>query len=309
MARPTISIVIPSYNQAQWLDAAIRSVVDQDEPVEILVFDGGSTDGSVEVIKRYEDRLSYWQSQPDGGQSMAIREGFRKASGDVLGWLNSDDMLCPGALTAVADAFEADPLARWGYGHSVTIDEDGNRLISRPSVQITPDDLFNLHLYLPQESTFFRRDAYMQAGEVDPDLNMSMDYDLWLRLAKQGAPILIDAPLGMFRVVSGQKSADVETYMAEEAATKARHADAFTPWSNARKQARMAQIRATRMRMRLEEDGPKSMIEHGKRVFDGGQVSPGSTRADAVKLIASAGGAIALTAATLGWAIGRLRRR
>ncbi len=308
MSRPTISIVLPSYNQAQFLEECLTSLVTQDEPVEIIVMDGGSDDGSVDIIRAHEDHLAHWQSQPDGGQAMAIRDGFRMATGDVLGWLNSDDVLCPGALRHVADAFEAHPDRAWGFGHSVTIAEDSTRLISRPSVEITPDDLFNLHLYLPQESTFFRRDAYLEAGEVDPSIHAGMDYDLWLRLAKVGAPMLIDAELGKFRVVAGQKSADVGGYLEDEEASKSRHADAFTAWPDSKKSARMAQIRAQRIAMRLRADGPRSMVEHGVRVFQGGQVSPGSTRDDAVKMFTGAAGAAAL-AALGAWGISRLFRR
>lgn len=301
---PSVTIVIPSYNQREYLEEAVRSVLGQDWPVELIVMDGGSTDGSVEVLQRYDERIAYWQSQPDAGQSWAIRDGFRRATGDVLGWLNSDDALCPGALRAVGQAFAADPDAQWVYGHSLTIDARSHLLLHRPSVPIRSDDLFNLHLYLPQESTLFRRSAYLAAGEVDPDLHYAMDYDLWLRLAKLGPPRLVDAYVGKFRVVAGQKSSDVGGYVAEEAEVKRRHADAFTLYPPAVRVARMSWIRGVRMWGRLREDGPRAMGTHAVRVLRGGQVSPGSTRSTVVWAVA-----IPVVLGTLGLAAWRRREQ
>lgn len=307
MTLPTISVVVPSYNQARWLEEAITSVLAQDVAVELIVMDGGSTDGSVEVIRRYEDRITYWQSQPDGGQTMAIREGFRRATGDVLGWLNSDDALCQGALRAIAEAFATDPSIRWLYGDGITIDEDSRELIHRPNVQIDPDDLFNLHIYLPQECTYFRRDLYFEAGEVDPALHYAMDYDLWLRLAALAPPRHLRTWVGKFRVVAGQKSSDIDGYVAEEEAVKARHAEAFRVYGPGERVARVTAIRGARLARRTAVDGPAGVIQHAVRVARGGQVSPGSTPTTARTVLALVGGAVVAALATI-VAIGRRRR-
>lgn len=305
MALPTITVVVPSYNQARWLDEALRSVLEQDVDVELIVMDGGSTDGSVDIIRRYEDRIAFWQSQPDGGQTMAIRDGFRRATGEVLGWLNSDDVLCRGALRAVAEAFHDDPSIRWLYGDGVTIDEESRELIHRPNVQIDPDDLFNLHLYLPQECTYFRADLYRQAGEVDPALRYAMDYDLWLRLAALAPPRHLPAWVGKFRVVEGQKSADIGAYVAEEEQVKARHAGAFRSYGPGERVARLLAVRGSRLARRARVDGPARVLRHALRVARGGQVSPGSEPRTAVRVLA-AGGIAFVGLATL---VGRMLRR
>lgn len=299
-------MVVPSYNQARWLDEALASIVSQDIDAEVIVMDGGSTDGSVEVIRRYEDRITYWQSQPDGGQTMAIREGFRRATGEVLGWLNSDDVLCDGALRAVAEAFAADPSIRWLYGDGVTIDEDSRELIHRPNVQLDPDDLFNLHLYLPQECTYFRRDLYFEAGEVDPDLHYAMDYDLWLRFASLAPPRHLRAWIGKFRVVAGQKSADIDGYVGEEEDVKARHAAAFRTYGTGERVARLTAIRGARLARRTAVDGPTGVVQHAVRVARGGQISPGSTPATARRILAVLG---AVTVGAIGALIAAARRR
>src|SRR5687767_14913471 len=124
MAAPRITIVTPSFNQAQYLEQTLRSVLDQDYPnLDYIVVDGGSTDGSVEIIRRYADRLSWWVSEKDDGQSHAINKGFARAGGEVFGYINSDDILYPGALDAVARAYGAG--AEWMIGWVMTVEQDG----------------------------------------------------------------------------------------------------------------------------------------------------------------------------------------
>lgn len=294
----TITIVVPSYNQAHYLREALDSIVTQDPQPELIVMDGGSDDGSVDVIRQFESSITHWQSRPDGGQTSAIAEGFRRATGDVLGWLNSDDVLCPGALARVAAAFAADPDLQWLYGDGDLIDHESRHLISRPMVPIRRDDLFNLHVYLPQEATFFRREAYVAVGGVDTSLHYAMDYDLWLRLAARSSPTHLPEPLGRFRVVAGQKSSDVAGYVAEEEQVKARHESAFRVYGPQERIWRTIRFRAARIRRRVVRDGLRSVIAHAIRVSRGGQISPGTQPRTAQALI----GAGLLTGAALaGW--------
>ena len=184
-----ISIVVPSYNHSAYLEACLDSLVSQKSEhfeLEILVYDGGSSDGSQEIIERYAQDLAFWQSQPDGGQSAALRAGFERASGDVLGWLNSDDILLPGALDEVARYFAERPDCPLVYGDGVWIDGDGN--VIRPKREIAfdwPIYAFG-YCYIPQPAAFFRSEVYREAGGLDADLKTCMDNDLWHRLCRQG---------------------------------------------------------------------------------------------------------------------------
>ena len=208
-----ISIVIPSFNQARYLDAAIRSLVEQKYPEkEIIVMDGGSTDGSVDVIRRYEAHLTAWKSGPDGGQASAIMAGFGIATGQVIGWLNSDDILAPGALErlaiAVKDAGSPDGVFYGGYE---VIDADGKvqevffglRTVSWIARAIGPA--------ICQPGTFFGRDAYLRVGGMDPRLKYAMDFDLWMRFVTSDVRFFaIPAIQAQFRSHSLQKGRSLE---------------------------------------------------------------------------------------------------
>lgn len=126
-----VSIITPSFNQAQFLEEAILSVFNQDYPhVEYIIIDGGSTDGSIDIIRKYERRLKYWVSEPDSGQSEAINKGWNKSTGDIIAWLNSDDTYCPGALRAVAEVFEKNPETLLVHGAANTCAQDGKQFCS-----------------------------------------------------------------------------------------------------------------------------------------------------------------------------------
>lgn len=186
------SIVIPSYNQVRFLDACLQSVLSQsDVDLDIMVFDGGSNDGSQNVIQRYAPGFTYWQSRPDGGQAAALRAGFELAGGDIFGWLNSDDVLLPGALKAVSQGFSEHPKSPLIYGDAVWIDEHGH--ILRPKREINWFWMIFAYgyCYIPQPAAFFRREPYLRVGGLDPNLVCSMDYDLWHRLCKTGPVVHI----------------------------------------------------------------------------------------------------------------------
>lgn len=180
---PLVTIVTPSFNQAPFLRAAIESVLAQDYPrVEYIVMDGGSTDGSVDILRQFTGRLT-WQSGPDAGQADALVKGFARAKGDILGWLNADDLLFPGALSHAVAHLQANPEVALVYGDAVYLDADGRPLM--PCRHVRPFDLRRLRYwsdYIVQPSAFFRRAAYEKVGGLDASLHWALDYDLWLKL-------------------------------------------------------------------------------------------------------------------------------
>jgi glycosyltransferase involved in cell wall biosynthesis len=179
-----VTIVTPSFNQAPFLRAAIESVLSQEHPaVEYIVLDGGSSDGSIDILKEYDGRLA-WASRPDRGQADALAKGFAQARGSILGWLNADDVLLPHALSEAAAYLAGHPDIALVYGNAVFIDAGGRELM--PCRQVRPFDLRRLRYgsdYIVQPSAFFRRAAYEAVGGIDRDLHWSMDYDLWLKIA------------------------------------------------------------------------------------------------------------------------------
>ncbi len=178
-----ISIITPSYNQAAFLEATMQSVLGQGYPdLEYIVVDGASTDGSREIIRRYAGQLAWWVSEPDGGQAEAINKGFARASGEVVAWLNSDDLYRPGALQRVAAAFAADPSLGMVYGDVDSIDAEG-RVFHRQ--QFAPYGLADLMAFriISQPAVFVRREALVAAGYLDAGYHFLLDHHLWLRIA------------------------------------------------------------------------------------------------------------------------------
>lgn len=223
---PRISIVTASYNQGRFIEETILSVLHQGYPdVEHIIIDGGSTDGTIEILQRYADRLAFWVSEPDGGQSDAINKGLSRATGQILTWLNSDDMLAPGALAAAALAFElsrADMIA--GEAH---IQRDGRtmhrHLTSCGEGALPLEDLLDLEQcwqggqFFYQPEVMFRRELFERAGgRVEVGAHWGMDYELWLRLAEHGARLHpIGRPMALFRAHDEQKTVDREGFVAE----------------------------------------------------------------------------------------------
>ncbi|NSW51284.1 MAG: glycosyltransferase [Anaerolineae bacterium] len=196
---PAITIVTPSFNQAQYLEAAICSVLEQDYPdLEYLVIDGGSTDGSVEIIERYNDRIDWWISEPDHGQSEAINKGFHRAQGDIIGWLNSDDVLLPGTLKMVAEAFETHPDAVLVYGDVHSIDAAGKIFNTMRYGQWELEDLMRFSI-LGQPAVFIRRKLLRALGYLEESFHFLMDHHLWLRMAQEGDMLHLPAVLACAR--------------------------------------------------------------------------------------------------------------
>lgn len=185
MNTPRVSIVTPSFNQARFIEATIRSVLEQDHPnIEYIIMDGGSLDGSVDIIKKYEQKLSHWVSEPDDGQTDALNKGFEKANGDIFAWINSDDTYEPGVFKEVVDFFEKNPDVGLVYGDANFIDVSGNKIGTFPSAQTNFAKLRTGYVHIPQQSAFFRAELWRKVGPLDPDFFFAMDYDLWVRLAK-----------------------------------------------------------------------------------------------------------------------------
>ena len=181
---PLVSIVTPSYNQARYLEATIQSVLSQDyAPIEYIVMDGGSEDGSVEIIKRYEDSLAYWVSGPDHGQTDAVNKGFTRANGEILAWLNSDDVYRPGAISEMVDFMQSHPDIGLVYGDADYIDEHGNVIGWFPAAETDYKRLRRGYVHIPQQAAFFRASVWRLVGPLDPSFYFAMDYDLWVRIA------------------------------------------------------------------------------------------------------------------------------
>lgn len=185
---PRVSIITPSYNQAPFLEETIQSILGQDYPnIEYIIIDGKSTDGSQDIIRRYDSQLSYWVSEKDRGQSEAINKGFGRATGDILTWICSDDTLLPGAVSAIVGLFEKYPDAGLIYGDAWNIDANGDRLDIRYGVPFSVRAMVVDNL-VPQPASFFSRAAWERFGPVNEDLQFAMDRQLWLRMNAR-API------------------------------------------------------------------------------------------------------------------------
>jgi glycosyltransferase involved in cell wall biosynthesis len=185
---PLTSIVTPSFNQVQFLRQTIESVLTQDYPnIEYIVIDGNSTDGSQEIIKEYEEHLAYWESIPDKGQTDAINKGFAKASGKYLAWLNSDDVYQPGALSEAVSYLEGHPDVGMVYGDCTFIDTNGRTIGRFPAAQTNYERLRRGYVHIPQQASFFRRNLWEKVGPLDPSFYFAMDYDLWVRLARESS--------------------------------------------------------------------------------------------------------------------------
>ena len=186
---PLVSIITPSYNQARFLEASLRSVLEQDYPnMEYLVVDGASNDGSVDIIRRYADRLAWWVSEKDSGQSEAINKGLHRARGEFVGWLNSDDIYLPGAVSAAVKVFQSHPEAGLVYGDAQAIDADGKPFNLMRARQYTLADLMAFNI-ICQPAAFMRRSVLEEAGYLNPAYQLLMDNLLWICMARK-APIV-----------------------------------------------------------------------------------------------------------------------
>lgn len=196
-----VSIVTPSFNQAQYLEETILSVLNQDYPnIEYFIMDGGSTDGSQEIIHRYADRLAGWVSEKDQGQTDAINKGFKQATGSILAWINSDDTYQPGAIREAVELLHDHP--GWGmvYGDTRFIDENGKAIGKFPAAQTDYEKLRQGYVHIPQQASFFLADLWKMVGPLDPSFFFAMDYDLWVRLARISKLVYVRKEWANFRL-------------------------------------------------------------------------------------------------------------
>lgn len=202
---PLVSIITPSFNCAKYIEKTILSVLSQDYPrIEHWVIDGGSTDGTVELLRSYAHL--HWISEPDKGQSDALNKGFRKATGEIIGWLNADDVYEPGAILRAVDFLQTHPDCDLVYGDCYVIDEDGKRIGVQPSTDYSWETLLEHYVFL-QPSSFMRRRVIEATGGVNTSLHYVMDHEWWLRIAQQGFHFQrLPGALAAFRLRPGSKT-------------------------------------------------------------------------------------------------------
>ncbi|MGD0891233.1 MAG: glycosyltransferase family 2 protein [Terracidiphilus sp.] len=204
---PKISVVVPSFNQAKYLELALKSIVDQGYPnLELIVIDGGSSDESPHIIRKYESYMKFWCSEPDGGQTQGIIKGFSHATGDILCFLNSDDLFEPRSFQEAGEYFAKHPDADAVYGNALWIDANGKPL--RPQKEIPFNRFIFLYTYnyVPGMSMFWRRSVYDRAGGLNPAFQMAFDADLWMRISDHGTIRHVARQWSRMRFYPEQKS-------------------------------------------------------------------------------------------------------
>jgi glycosyltransferase involved in cell wall biosynthesis len=227
-SEPSLAIVTPSMNQVDLIEATLLSVLDGGSPPEeLVVVDGGSTDGTAKIVERYSERLSWWVSERDGGQYDAVEKGFAHTQSDVMGWLNAGDLFMPWTISVVRELFATFPHVDWLTTQRPLIADDQGRIVSCEFIGGFAADSFRAGVNLPggtwfaragiqQESTFWRRSLWERAGErLATELHYAGDFELWLRFFEHARPYALDAPLAAHRVHAGQKTETLDQYVAE----------------------------------------------------------------------------------------------
>jgi glycosyltransferase involved in cell wall biosynthesis len=219
---PKISIITPNYNGAQFLEETILSVIGQNYPnLEYIIADGGSTDGSVEIIKKYETKLKCWISEPDKGLYYALQKGFDKSTGEIMGWINSDDKLIGNSLFILSDIFNQNKSINWLQGYPTVIDEKSRIVFHRPHAFKREYFLcksYKSGSFIQQESTFWRRSLWVKAGtKISTEYKYAGDFELWIRFFNYDRLYITTAIIGSFRVRTAGQISQVyyKEYLAE----------------------------------------------------------------------------------------------
>lgn len=218
MSYPRISIITPVFNQVKYIEDTIRSILNQGYPnLEYIIIDGGSTDGTVEVIRKYESQLAYWVSEPDRGMYDAIQKGFDHSTGEIMSWLNADDLYVDGCFWNVANIFARHEEINWICGTNTHCDSTGRIIYNRSSRHLCKWNFFMRDFqWIAQENTFWRRDLWERAGSrMATGLHLAGDFELWLRFFNLEKLFYVQAPFGIFRLREGQLSSQMNDYLNE----------------------------------------------------------------------------------------------
>lgn len=281
---PRVTIVTPSFNQAAFLEETIRSVLLQGYPnLEYIIIDGGSTDGSVDIIRKYEPWLAYWVSERDRGQGDAVNKGWKRATGDILGWLNSDDVYRPGALHRIAAVFEVEVEAAVIEGRCALVDVDGKVFGCKEPTYFDTNYFLRGGLVPGQPAVFFRRILVEKVGDLDESLHYVLDWEFWLRLGRvipREHIVLLDEVLAESRTYEGTKTSQgierstrerrrvldslyASTITGPRIATPKRTAYSNTYWKEAELQVSVGRrVRAARNMLRAVATAPTAYSPH-----------------------------------------------
>lgn len=231
MTLPKISVVVPSFNHARFVESTLLSVINQKYPrLELIVIDGGSKDGSLEIIKKYEHSISHWVSEPDGGQTNGLIKGFESATGDIWCWLNSDDLHTPHTLFEVAESFLKHPEVDAIFGDTIWIDEWGTPLRVQREIPFNRFLWMYTYNYIPGMSMFWRKQLYEKTGGLNPEYDLAMDADLWIRFADVGRLKHVKSVWSKMRFYPEQKNRRLRTKSdIEDLRIRARYWNGTTP--------------------------------------------------------------------------------